>query len=589
MLGKIIAIEDNTVSIELKIDLTKFQSLLNLHVVMQEPSRTIIGEIIDIKEDIAYVNLLGEFVQGKFVYGVIKKPSFAAVVQLVAKDKLPHIVSVDSYDDIKDLYIGESPIYDGLKIGMNINAFFSNHFSIFGNTGSGKSCGIARIIQNLFHKKNPPYQANLFIFDAYGEYHTAFKDLTNISEDINFKTYTTNLESSNSEILRIPLWLLGVDDIALLLGVEKPTQLPIIEKALKLVTVFAQEGEENEKIKNDIISRVLLDILSSGKPAAQIRDQMVSILSNYETPKLNLGTEVYQPGYSRELKQCMTIDSSGRLRDIELITDFLEAFLLTQYDLVLPDGSFSYTIDHLAQAFDFALISEGSLTNNSVFEEMNILRVRVHSLANSEFRKYFEYPKYISKNAYINKLMTADNGRKAQIVNFNINYVDDRLAKNITKIYAKMLFDFSKDHKNGIQMPFHIILEEAHRYVQNDMDRMIFGYNIFERITKEGRKYGVLLGLISQRPSELSDTVISQCTNFLIFKMIHPKDVEYIKELVPNVTPELVKNFKLLQPGNCIAFGNAFKVPILVKMQMPNPAPSSSSCDISGVWFAKEK
>ena len=347
MLGKIIAIEDNTVSVELSIDLTKFQSLLNLHVIMREPTRKIVGEIMDIRDNIAYVNLLGEFINNEFVYGVIKKPSFAAEVNLVSKESLPSIVSVASYDDTKDLYIGESPIYDGMKIGMNINAFFSNHFAIFGNTGSGKSCGTARIIQNLFHKENLPYRANLFIFDAYGEYHNAFKNLGDVSEDINFKTYTTNLNFSESEILRIPLWLLGVDDIALLLGVEKATQLPIVEKALKLVAVFAKEDEENEKIKNDIIARVLLEILSSGKPAAQLRDHIVSVLSSYNTSKLNLGTEVYQPGYSRELKQCLTIDSSGRLRDIELITEFLESFLLVQYDLNLPDGSFPYTIDNL--------------------------------------------------------------------------------------------------------------------------------------------------------------------------------------------------------------------------------------------------
>ena len=166
MLGRIIAIEDNIVSVKLNIDLTKFQSLLNLHVVMQEPLRTIIGEIIDIKDNVAYVNLLGEFIKNEFVYGVIKKPSFAATVKLVSKDRLPSIVSVDSYDDTRDLYIGESPIYDGVKIGMNINSFFSNHFAIFGNTGSGKSCGIARIIQNLFHKEHLPYRSNLFIFDA---------------------------------------------------------------------------------------------------------------------------------------------------------------------------------------------------------------------------------------------------------------------------------------------------------------------------------------------------------------------------------------------------------------------------------------
>ena len=111
------------------------------------------------------------------------------------------------------------------------------------------------------------------------------------------------------------------------------------------------------------------------------------------------------------------------------------------------------------------------------------------------------------------------------------------------------------------------------------------GYNIFDRITKEGRKYAVMLGLISQRPSELSTTALSQCSNFLIFKMLHPTDVEYIRQMVPNITGEILKKIKLLQPGTCIAFGSGFKLPSLIKLDMPNPAPSSNSCDISGTWF----
>ena len=138
-------------------------------------------------------------------------------------------------------------------------------------------------------------------------------------------------------------------------------------------------------------------------------------------------------------------------------------------------------------------------------------------------------------------------------------------------------------------LPFHIILEEAHRYVQNDNDVSLLGYNIFDRITKEGRKYGVLLGLISQRPGELSETCLSQCSNFLIFKMLHPLDVEYIQKMVPNITNEVVKRLRILQPGTCIAFGNAFKIPVLIKLKMPNPAPASSSCDISGIWFIERR
>ena len=115
------------------------------------------------------------------------------------------------------------------------------------------------------------------------------------------------------------------------------------------------------------------------------------------------------------------------------------------------------------------------------------------------------------------------------------------------------------------------------------------GYNIFDRIAKEGRKYGVLLGLISQRPSDLSETSISQCNNFLIFKMLHPRDVEYIRDMVPNITNEIVKRLRVLQPGNCVAFGSAFHVPVMVKLDKPSPPPSSSSVDISANWFIDRK
>ncbi|NLL44808.1 MAG: DUF87 domain-containing protein, partial [Mollicutes bacterium] len=521
---------------------------------------------------------------------VIRKPSFGASIKLISKERIPLIIGVSDYKEDRDLYFGESPVYEGVKIGVNINEFFSNHFAIFGSTGSGKSHSVARILQNLFEKKEAiAYRASIFIFDAYGEYHNAFKDLNKKSPEISFKTYTTNLHFSETEVLKIPLWLLSVDDIAILLGAERPSQLPIIEKALKLVTIFGQDEEIVIKHKNDIIARAILDILSSGRPPAQIRDQIFSVLSYYNTKELNLDTPIYQPGYTRPLKQCLLIDASGKIREMELLTNFMESFLTDDLELTLPDGSFRYTLKDLKDAFDFALISEGVLKSDRVYDDANVLRVRLHTLVNSKDSVYFDYPEYISKQQYIKNLLTAPNGKKAQIINFNINYVDDRLAKAITKIYSKLLFDFTKEQERRASLPFHIILEEAHRYVQNDIDIYLLGYNIFDRITKEGRKYGVLLGLISQRPSELSETTLSQCGNFLIFKMIHPKDVEYIREMIPNITNEIIKRLRILQPGTCIAFGNAFKVPVIVKMAMPDPTPDSSSCNVSGIWFVERK
>ena len=588
MLGSIIGIVENEVLLKLAIDINKFENLINVHVVMEDNNRRLVGEIIDIQDNIAHINLLGEIINNKFVFGVIVKPSFSSIVKLISKEKIPMIIGVENYQENIDVYLGMSPIYKGVKIGANINQFFSNHFAILGSTGSGKSCGVARIIQNVFAKKRYiPYRASLFIFDAYGEYHNAFKNVG--SEEISFKAYTTNTYFSESEILRIPTWLLGVDDLALLLNATSPSQLPIIEKALKLVNIFARNGADVVKHQNDIIARSLLDILASGNPPAQIRDQIFSILSFYNTPELNLETPIFQPGYTRPLKQCLLIDASGKIREMELLTTFIEKFVQNDLELKLPEGDFMYGLEDLEKAFEFALISEGILNSDKVYNESNVLKVRLHSLVNSNYKKYFEYDKFVTKEEYIKELLTAPNGRKAQIINFNINYVDDRFAKTLTKIYSKLLFDYAKSMDRRATLPFHIILEEAHRYVQNDIDVELLGYNIFERITKEGRKYGVLLGLISQRPSELSETSLSQCNNFLIFKMLHPVDVEYIRKMVPNITNEIIKRLRIFQPGNCIAFGSAFKVPVMIKLDMPNPAPASNSCDISGVWFVEKK
>ena len=590
MIGNIIGIEENTVLINLNIDLNKIQNLIGLMVVMEDGDKKIVGEIANIKNNIGYINLLGEIRNDKFISGVINKPSFSAVIKLISKEKISMVISTDDFKENEHLYLGTSPIYEGVKINVDVNDFFSNHFAIFGSTGSGKSCSVARILQNLFTKPTYiPYRSSVFIFDAYGEYHTAFETLHNTIPEINFKYYTTNTDEDMDKILRIPLWLLDVDDIALLLECDKPSQLPIIEKALKLVTVFARDEKDVIKHKNDIIARAMLDIFTSGKNPAQIRDQIFSILSYYNTSELNLETKIFQPGYTRPLKQCLLIDKEGKIRDMELVITFIQKFLDDSLELNLPDGTFKYTLEDLKSALDFALISEGILKSEKVFDDYNVLKVRLHSLVTGEYKEYFNYPNFISKEQYIKELLSAPNDRKAQIINFNINYIDDRFAKTITKIYSKMLFNYSKELKNRASIPFHIILEEAHRYVQNDNDVNLLGYNIFDRSTKEGRKYGVLLGLISQRPSELSDTSISQCSNFLIFNILHPIDLHYVREMVPSITDEIMKKLKTLQAGNCIAFGSGFKVPVFIKFDMPDPAPSSNSCDIKKTWFIEKR
>ena len=237
---------------------------------------------------------------------------------------------------------------------------------------------------------------------------------------------------------------------------------------------------------------------------------------------------------------------------------------------------------------NFTLISEGWLRNEKTYADSVTLRVRLHSLITSDNAKYFSSPsgRYETLETYLSNLIIS-NGTKYQIININLDDVDDDFAKVITKVYSRLLFEFTKGLKNRASIPFHILVEEAHRYIQNDTDRFLIGYNIFERIAKEGRKYGLILGLISQRPVELSDTVISQCSNFLIFKMNHPVDVDYIRKMVPNISDDVVEKQKTLQSGTCLGFGSAFKIPLIVKLKMPDPMPKSGNCDVVNIWNGK--
>lgn len=586
MLGKVTAIGENIVEVALNEMVGGVKNLLNYHVVFEESNFKVVGEVKEVGNHKIKVNLLGEMINNRFSSGVIKRPSLDTNCRIIQKEELDILIgSIDILNE-KKVYMGKMPLYDNYPVSIGINDFFAHHFAVFGNTGSGKSYSISRILQNVFYNtKDIPNKARIFIFDAYGEYQNAFTKLKDASPNLNFKTYTTNLTFPDTEILRVPLWLLGVDDIALLLDANNHIQLPIIEKALRLVSIFARDEENVIDYKNDIIARALLDILYSGSPAGQIRDQLVAILTSFKTKDLNLDTKLVQPGYIRTLRQCLLIDKDGKLHEIQLVTEFISKFIKEGLELALPDGSYPYNLDHLKEAFDFALISEGVLNSDKVYDYANTLKVRLHSLINSNYRQYFDYPEFLTKEQYVKKLLTSIDGGNAQIVNFNINYIDDRFAKVITKIYAKIMYDYAVSLGERATFPIHIILEEAHRYVQNDNDRFLLGYNIFDRITKEGRKYGVLLGLISQRPSELSETALSQCSNFLIFKMVHPQDTTYIRNMVPNITIEIVEKLKTLQPGTCIAFGSAFKIPTIIKFDYPDPPPESRNANISSEWF----
>ena len=578
MVGKIVYISNTLAHIELE---EVNSNLMNMHVIFEDNGRTIIGEVEDIDNKKVTIHFLGEIINNKFIAGLIMKPSLNSKIRLITSDELKYLVGNDTDND---LFLGYSPLYDNCPIYTDINDLFSNHMAIFGNTGSGKSYGVARLLQNLFEKtKIVPFKSNFFIFDAYGEYHNAFSSIDKYNPNYHFKYYTTNLTDTNGSILRIPLWLLGIDDMALLLQADSHSQIPIIERMLKLVSIFSESSEQSENHKNHLIAKAIMTILYTNQTSTAKRNDIFSILASCSTDKFNLNAPVQGIGYVRKFRECFTIDKDGEFTENILVTEYISSFIHDEYDRYEPGKPNFYTLKDLEKALEFTLISEGLLRNEKMYNEAVTLKVRLHSLVISQNSIYFSYPSYVTLEQYISTLVASNNG-KAQIINFNLEDIDDSLAKIITKIYTKMLFDFTKKLKVRASIPFHLFLEEAHRYVQNDNDNFLLGYNIFERVAKEGRKYGLIFNLISQRPVEISETVISQCSNFIIFKMNHPRDLDYIKKMLPNINAEIVEKQKTLQPGTCVAFGKAFKVPLIIRMELPNPEPHSSNCDVINRW-----
>ena len=584
MFGKIKYISDNTAIVSINKEGNVISNLMNLHVVFENGSDLLLGEVKNIDEDSVKIELLGEFSGDRFIAGTIKKPTLNSTIRVINDHELSIIMGTN---DEKSLYIGKSPIYENRPIYAHINDLFSNHMAIFGNSGSGKSCCVSRIFQNIFSNPNVlSYNANLFIFDAYGEYKNAFRGINKLNPNYQYKFVTTNPTEETDELLQIPIYLFSNDDLALLLGADNHSQLTIIERAAKLARIFSQDNDDVNKLKNHLIATAIQSVLFSNQGAAGKKSDIFQILASCSTNEFNVNAELKGIGYTRRFANCFGIDNKGEFGESVLINEYIASHINPELESVLDVPDFCYfTLKDFAKALDFALIGEGFLNNRIMQDSAIILKVRLNSIINSKNSRYFEFDKLITLEQYISKLIVS-NSKRSQIININLEDIDDNLAKVIVKVLSRFIFDFAKKRKIRASIPFHLVLEEAHRYVQNDNDKFLLGYNIFDRVAKEGRKYGVIIDLISQRPVDISETVVAQMSNFLVLKMTHPKDLEYIEKMLPNVSSDIIEKLNSLQAGTLVSFGNAFKIPLLIKMDLPDPLPYSNNCDVLARWKA---
>lgn len=579
MFGKILKIDNNEITIE-NTSGKALSSIMNCHLVFVDSDRLVVGELIYIDKEIARVLLVGEIKNNTFISGTIQKPSGTSDIRIISAKELELIIGKNNIDKNR-LLLGKSAIYKNFNVSVALNDFFANHSAIIGNTGSGKSCGVARILQNLFNSDYKPINSHIVLFDAYGEYKKTFLNMN--GSGLKSVCLTTKVTESFEHLLTLPAYFLDADDLAILLGATTADQIPVLSKTLKLVRIFMSNDPRMKEYKNDIIASCLLDILTSGRRSSQMRDQIIAVLSHYNTDTLNLDSIIHQPGYDRTLRQCLLIDEQGKINAILEVTKFLQQFNKVDLDTIIFEENLAYSLNDLYYALEFALISEGTLNNDISYKQNNILKNRLQNIINGNERAIFDVKNYIGKEEFVLNMFN-----NTQLINIDLSYLDDRFAKIITKLYSKLLFNYTTNLQNRGTFSVNIILEEAHRYVQNDSDIDIIGYNIFDRITKEGRKYGTLLTFITQRPSELSTTALSQCSNFIVFKLFYPRDLEIVRNMSVNVAESTIEQIKSLNPGTAFCFGSGFKMPILINFELPNPMPESTSLKINKIWYGED-
>lgn len=363
-----------------------------------------------------------------------------------------------------------------------------------------------------------------------------------------------------------------------------------------MIRVFdAPSDDENaKKVKNHIVASVIKDVLSSNENPTTQNSKILMTLSKFHTDEIKLDTII--PGNkdadinndrgvnttpdTLPISKAISLSFAKMYAPVSLM-QFCDTFILPNVnDLFSSKDTIPYSLQRFTEAVEFAVLYEGSINSSRIYEYTSTLITRLKHLSESEQGDFFDKTSFSSIDDYIRDIIGV-----SQLLNIDISNLDDTATEVVTKVFSKMLFDYLRALSPRNSMPINLILEEAHRFVRSDMDYGVLGYNIFERIAKEGRKFGLLMGISSQRPSELSKTVVSQCNNFIIHKIQNPDDIQYISRMVPYMNQGMVDRITYLRRGYALVFGTAINLPTLTAFEKASPSPNSGNSNIVEKWY----
>ncbi|MBC7966710.1 MAG: ATP-binding protein, partial [Fuerstia sp.] len=559
--------------------------------------------------DLVPIGTLPQKRDGAFRFGVSTFPSLYADALYTVDDELDRIFEVAGSKECvlrpngdgtatryNALTIGTSVVFQDYEVKVRIDEFFGGHSAVLGNTGSGKSCTVATVLQSLF-EKNDEYAARgatFIILDVNGEYRKAFAKLPDsihrlflsISADPTSSAPTRLDKNETTAVFRLPHWFMAVEEWELLLRASERTQQPVLRTALGLTTLFASHAVEKlNTIQNHILSSCILTILTSDATPAAKADRITSLLSSFSTDQINVNMVRDKVG-----------NVFGRMTDAEGLAELMKPFVLE--NVALPGYAHrEFKFDDLGAALELALLYEESHGNRQIRdycaqmltrfkwikerEEFAFLRVPPEKLSTDERQLDLFVERFLGLARCKDHF-----GKSSQIIILDMNEAADEVVEVASAVMARLVFDRLRKAEPRNRLPVNMILEEAHRYVaERPSGYAIDASRIFERIAKEGRKYGMFLMVASQRPSELSKTVLSQCSNFVVHRIQNPDDLMHIRQMTPFISESVMKRLPSLPKQHALIFGNAVNLPTTFKVREAVPITKGDDAAIRELWF----
>lgn len=623
---RIVALVDRVMNRE-ETDLTKNRGSIFLTESNRYLSATMIGTVEN-----------GRYIQGVYNYPVLDNP-----VWYVTRRDLDIIFDQKESDveiSFKDDYylpIGKSPAFPDYQVKINPDKMFGKHVAILGNTGSGKSCTLTSILQSMFqyeYNGKKLQSAHIVVFDTNGEYKEAF----NIDEK-----HKVNPFCINDEGLRVPYWFMNFDDMDYLFEPTTGTQAPILKRALGLAkskvnpatasfigkadislikSYTADLCGTDTSVKKALLERsefikrklneykdggnVTFDLSGICEGAALLYEAKGSLTTNgtfingaINYDKFSKGLAKFQEElgkYEQSIQE--SISAENRNVDIPLYYSFNE--LVSEY----IDGAIreqSVATDRLNEYISTLLLRMRSYVDDIRLagplmldkqNDINDALVQFLAFVLGDYCKIYKKEKYresVYHSYYCEGTKDEEEKIGNQITIIDMSLLPFQVLETITGLIGRMILGFlsrfDKDKRGSI--PVVVALEEAQNYIPeiNRKDRESISKRVFERIAREGRKYGLSLVVSSQRPSELSKTVLSQCNSFIVHRIQNPDDQSYIRKLVSSANSEILNQLPTLPQQHVIIMGDCVRTPIVARMNDANPRPNSNNPSFVENWL----